>query len=119
MDNFLKSGFQIDHFQAHSYIVRTIPAVFKGRNIQKIIIEMLEESALDKTPKSVDTRSQRMLAYLSCRAAVKAGDALTKDQMKTIVKRLEKTANNATCPHGRPTKVDISLLEINRLFKRS
>lgn len=119
MDNFLKSGFQIDHFQAHSFVIRSIPAVFKGRNIQKIVIEMLEEFAQDKTPKSVDTRSQRMLAYLSCRAAVKAGDALSKNQMKSIVKQLEKTLNNATCPHGRPTRITISLSEINKFFKRS
>jgi DNA mismatch repair protein MutL len=80
-------GFELEHFQGNSYVVRKIPKVFQGRNIEKILNEMLSEFAEDRTPKSIDTRTYRMLAYLSCRAAVKSGDVLSVQKMKAIIKQ--------------------------------
>ncbi|HVZ58821.1 MAG TPA: DNA mismatch repair endonuclease MutL [Patescibacteria group bacterium] len=114
---FTELGFTIDHFQGSTFIIRTAPAVFKGRNLEKIIKDMLVDMAEGELP-TIDLRTERMLAFLSCRAAVKAGDVLTERQMKDIIKRLEKTANNATCPHGRPTRIQISIAELDKLFKR-
>jgi DNA mismatch repair ATPase MutL len=41
-----------------------------------------------------------------------------KKEAEKLIQKLETTSHNATCPHGRPTKIEISLREINRLFKR-
>jgi len=59
-----------------------------------------------------------MLTFISCRAAVKSGDRLTTKQMKEIVTTLEKTKDNTTCPHGRPTQIALTTLELSKLFKR-
>ncbi|CAN5147163.1 DNA mismatch repair endonuclease MutL [soil metagenome] len=66
-------GFKIDHFQGTNFMVRAIPVIFKGRNIEKIMRDILSDLAEDLT-KSIDDRTKRMLAFLACRAAVKAGD---------------------------------------------
>lgn len=115
---FSSVGFTIEPFQGTTYRIREIPTVFKGRDSKKIILDMLEDLSLDKSPKSIDTRTQKMLAYLSCRAAVKSGDTLSTQQMRQIVRELEKTNNNATCPHGRPTKLSMLLTDLHKYFKR-
>lgn len=117
-EDIITAGFDIEHFQGNSYVIRKAPKVFQGRNIEKIISEMLSDFDQNPQSKSVDTRTQRMLAYLSCRASVKAGDSLSQKQMRTIVEKLEETKNNATCPHGRPTKIAIALQDLHKYFKR-
>jgi len=111
-------GWEIEQFKDNSFVIRSLPVLFQDRDYIKLLREMLDDFQNDTLPKTVDDTSKRMIAYLACRAAVKAGDRLTKKQAKEIIEQLEKTANNTTCPHGRPTKVMINLENINRLFKR-
>jgi len=117
-DIFENLGFSLEHFGGNTYIIRHIPVIFKGRKIEKIIKDMLSDLADERGIKTIDTTSKRMLSFLSCRAAVKAGDVLTQQQMKTILKDLEKSPNNTTCPHGRPTRIEIPLAILHRHFKR-
>jgi DNA mismatch repair protein MutL len=107
-------GFSIDQSQE----IKKIPEFLKDHNIEKLIHELLDELSEEKSINVIDTQSNKMLAYLACRSAIKAGETLTKKQMKELVTTLETTKNNATCPHGRPTKIAVSLSEINKLFKR-
>lgn len=111
-------GFDIEHFGGNSYVIRSIPMIFKGRNIEKIIKDTILDLSENFEVKHIDLATQRMLAFLSCRSAVMAGDSLTDSQMKQILKDLEKTPNNATCPHGRPITIEITIEELNRSFKR-
>lgn len=99
-------------------ILTHVPFLFQDRDHKKFIQHLLERIEDDLPIKQVDAISEEMLAFLACRAAVKAGDTLTINQMKKIIEDLEKTPNNATCPHGRPTHIFTSLSELNSNFKR-
>lgn len=79
--NFEEIGFEIEYFQGQSFIIRKVPIIFKGRNVEKIIKEMLIDLS-EELPKSMDMRTKRMLSFLACRSAVKAGDTLTQKQME-------------------------------------
>ena len=111
-------GFEIEHFKHNSFFLSSVPFLFKDRNCIAMITEILEDISEERNPKEVDRTSAKMIAYLACRSAVKAGDRLSKKQCREILEKLEKTPNNATCPHGRPVKVEIELQRINKLFKR-
>ncbi len=99
-------------------ILTHVPLLLKDRNPQEIIKNIIHYLEQDIPIPSIDTISIDMLAFLACRSAVKAGDTLEEKQMRKIIESLEKTPNNATCPHGRPTRVFYSLEEINKNFKR-
>lgn len=111
-------GWEIEHFKGTSFLLRSMPALFKDRDYVKLLREILEDIREDAHPQSLDSISRRMISYLACRGAVKAGDRLTKKQAKALVEQLEKIPNKSTCPHGRPTKVAIDLEKMNKLFKR-
>jgi DNA mismatch repair protein MutL len=118
LEKFKELGWDIEQFKDTTFIIRSLPVLFQDRDYVKLLREMLEDLQSDNLQRNVDEVSKRMIAYLACRGAVKAGDRLTKKQAKELVVQLERTENNATCPHGRPTKVAIDLETINRLFKR-
>jgi DNA mismatch repair protein MutL len=99
-------------------VITEVPLLFKDRNIEEIVRSLIVDIAEEKNIGKLDTRTQRMLAYLACRAAVKAGDILTQVQCKDLIKQLNQTKNPYSCPHGRPTKIEIPGKDIAKLFKR-
>jgi len=116
-DLFASLGLTFEHFGGNTYLLTTIPIIFQDRDPRRLINELLENIREEKNV-SLDEMSQRMLAFLACRSAVMAGEKLSKKQMKDLIEKLEETPNNATCPHGRPTKIAVSLDRLNRMFKR-
>lgn len=112
-----QAGFAIEHFKGKSYIITAVPQLLHDRDYKTLLIELFE-GFVEGRGKSIDSISQKMLAYLACHAAVRAGDALTEKQAKDLIQQLEKTPNNATCPHGRPTKIVMDIAMMNKLFKR-
>ena len=60
-----------------------------------------------------------MLAYASCRGAIKAGHNLNMYQMTTLIEDLFSTEKPYVCPHGRPTIIKFTPDELGKLFLRS
>jgi DNA mismatch repair protein MutL len=119
LETFHDLGWEIEHFKNTTFVIRSLPVLFQDRDYVKLLREILEDLQNENHVKEIDYISKKMIAFLACRSAVKAGDKLSKKQAKELVEQLEKTPNNATCPHGRPTKVSIELDKIHRLFKRT
>ncbi|MGH7202958.1 MAG: hypothetical protein ACREHC_00765, partial [Candidatus Levyibacteriota bacterium] len=118
LKQFIELSFAIEPIKNTTFKLTSVPILFKDRNHLKLITQILEDMMLEKSTKAIDQQTNRMIAYLACRAAIKGGDALTKEQSKKLIEQLEKTENNTTCPHGRPTQIEISLQELHRMFRR-
>jgi DNA mismatch repair protein MutL len=114
----LSMGITIESLGNVTYRVSTVPYIFKDRNIEELIREMINDLSQSHKIKSIDLRSERMLTYLACRSAAKAGDILTKEQILDIISQLEEVPNRYTCPHGRPTQYNIPLVQLEKMFKR-
>lgn len=61
---------------------------------------------------------EKIHAHMACKAAIKAGDVLSKEHMMQLLRDLDKTRSNFCCPHGRPTGWLLPLSEIEKKFKR-
>lgn len=72
----------------------------------------------EKDVPSPETMRHRMMAYAACRGAIKRGDPLNIRQMKELIHDLFHTSRPFVCPHGRPTIVKFTPVELGRLFKR-
>jgi len=84
LENFHKLGWDIEQFNNTKFILRSLPVLFQDRDYLKLLREMLEDMREDGLQKNIDDVSRRMIAYLACRGAVKAGDELTKKAGKDI-----------------------------------
>ncbi len=60
-----------------------------------------------------------MAASIACHGAVRSGQKLSDDEMRELVRQLEKVANPNTCPHGRPTMIHLSSKQLEKEFGRS
>jgi DNA mismatch repair protein MutL len=117
--DFTSLGFLIEPFSGTTYRILSVPSTLVGRNIEECIKDLVNGKDIHKYTHEIDTNSKKLLAYLACKSAIKAGDPLTHEQQKDIVKELRKLPHAVTCPHGRPLKIEISFEELAKLFKRS
>ena len=60
-----------------------------------------------------------VLASMSCKAAVKAGDELGEEEMVHLLAEGKSVDLSSNCPHGRPTVLKLSLAELKKQFKRA
>ena len=68
--------------------------------------------------KQYSSFQEDLAAAFSCKAAIKAGDSLTREEMQELVNRLFATKNPYYCPHGRPIIIQMSLDELDGRFER-
>ncbi|MEO0236535.1 MAG: DNA mismatch repair endonuclease MutL [candidate division WOR-3 bacterium] len=107
-------GFEFRYLDENSLVIDKVPSIFK--NISREEIKELLDS-LEETPE-LPARLDLFLKTVACKAAVKFGDALSKEEMSTLIDELFTTDNPFNCPHGRPTIYFISLEELKSRFER-
>ncbi len=113
----LKAGFSYIIHDEHIEFI-AVPVLLQDNNLGKILREVIDE-LLDKGDQiTFDYISHKLLAYLACRSAVEAGDHLSSQQCNELIAQLQKTQNPYTCPHGRPTQVEVPIAYLHKLFKR-
>lgn len=115
---FTEMGFSLESFGDNVFKIETVPLIFKDWEISTIIRETLEDLAQSNQVNEIDRQSRKMITYLACRSAIKAGDKLTKKQAKDLITKLANLDLAYTCPHGRPLKVEIPLSQIDKMFRR-
>lgn len=118
IDSFKALGFEIEHFSENAYRLNCVPELLKDRDITSLILELIEQFDSGKKV-TTDFYSEKMLSFLACRSAVMAGERLTENEARRLIEKLEDTPNNATCPHGRPTKIEVTKDALDKMFKRA
>ena len=114
-------GFGIDIVAEDQLALTVTPVHSKNICVRELIkqcISWVEEYQSYAAHECKDKLHHHLRAQMACKAAVKAGDHLSTQEMTELVKNLEKTPNKLTCPHGRPTSWVVSLYEFEKKFKR-
>ncbi len=113
-----EAGFILEEFGPNTYKVTQIPVVMQKVDIKTLVHELIEDLQHSDN-KEIDSQSNKILTYLSCRLAYKAGDTIPLEEIAELISQLDTMDNKYTCPHGRPVKVEISLKELSKMFKRT
>ena len=108
-------GFQGEPFGDSAYLLRGVPSGLRDTGPEKLLEEVLD--ILDQARDPVQANDS-VTASIACHSSVRAGDALTHQEMVTLVRQLEATDAPHTCPHGRPTMLHLSAGNLEREFGR-
>jgi len=112
-------GFEWDEFGPGRILVRAVPAVFGVEARPAMLLELLdrlEEYRGDET--TLLQEQQAAIILGSCKAAVKAHDHLDLAEQQALLDSLAQAEAPYTCPHGRPTVLQLSYDQLERFFKR-
>jgi DNA mismatch repair protein MutL len=108
-------GFSIEPFGGRTYLVRSVPALLKDKDWAAALKELLDSLIVERKG---DWR-EKLAISIACHGAVRAGKVLSDDEMKELLRQLEKTALPNTCPHGRPTIIRLSSAQLEKDFHRT
>jgi len=119
-----KIGFEIEEFTLNTIIVQGIPQDILNQNIEEIFKGIISDFMADygndlaANDVSLEERRNKIISYLACRGAVKAGDSLSFDEQLDLAGKAMNGEIKSTCPHGRPIMTIVSWHEIEKMFKR-
>lgn len=112
-----KIGFQIKVFGKQTIVVEGVPPDVKPGQEASIFQEVFDEFKDEAKHPSSDVRDRLARSY-ACRAAVRAGDKLSQQEMAALVEQLFATELPYVCPHGRPVSIKLSIEELDKRFGR-
>ncbi|KKP69081.1 hypothetical protein A2X44_05310 [candidate division CPR3 bacterium GWF2_35_18] len=121
-DKLQKLGFGLE-VEDKKVLIKEIPIVLNSDNLKSRFRDFLdglishEEFTIEGDWK-IDRKTLRMLTFLSCRSAIKAGDKLEISEMRNLLQQFEITKEKYTCPHGRPVVVRLGRKQLDKLFLR-
>jgi len=111
-------GFEVEPFGGDTWLVRSVPSVLAGQDAGRMLEEIVQGLALERD--LVGEQLEAELVKMVCkRASIKAGQVLSDMEMKELIRQLEECQSPRTCPHGRPTMIQLSSGELEKAFKRS
>jgi len=115
-DELARMGLVAEAFGPDTIAIHAIPAVLRQESLSDLLAALVEPPELHGgIPSGLDRR----LFTMACHAAVKAGDPLDEREIEDLLRQGAELEHDATCPHGRPTRLVVGHTELERLFKRS
>lgn len=109
-------GFELEDF-GNTYALRSTPYVVQNPDGVGFFTEILDRLTEEKIQNVYDTKILAV-ATMACKAAVKGHDALSVREAQALIEQLLQLENPFTCPHGRPTIVELTKYELEKMFKR-
>lgn len=110
-------GFAVEPFGPGAFLVRAVPALLTGIDPAAALHVVVEDFEEDETPLQAEIEA-RLVARICKRAAVKAGQVLSPEEQRALLRDLEACRSPRTCPHGRPTMIHLSVNLLERQFGR-
>lgn len=115
---FGRLGFEVEAFGGNSLIVHSVPAPHAKFDAERCLRDTLSSLTGDRVAGTA-ARHEHLVATISCKAAIKAGDALSQDEMRALFAALRDTRLPAHDVHGRSTIVQLAWDEVDRRFGRA
>jgi DNA mismatch repair protein MutL len=114
-----KLGFEIEPFGEKTFVVRSLPSIFKDENPITVLKQFVDEKETGKVQTRLKGAQEDVAAMIACkRKSVKAADPLTLSAMQGLLEQLSRCKNPFNCPHGRPSIMKYSLADLEKQFKR-
>lgn len=113
LDDLARMGFLMEEFGPNTFVARTIPAVLAEKDWKSMLRELVETEGRERTD-----FMDRMTALAACHSAVRFGQTLGEDEMRSLLRQLEQADLPNACPHGRPTLICLTNDQLLKEFKR-
>ena len=110
-------GFKILDFGPRSYSIEAVPAGLKRASEVSMIRETIAE--YEDFRRANFSPRDALAAGFACKAAIRTGDSLSEAEMNALIDELFATRHPLSCPHGRPTYIELKLSELDYRFKRT
>ena len=111
-------GLAIERFGPAAMLVRAVPSVLAKGDVHALLRDVADDLARNGDALLLGERLDNVLATMACHGSVRAGRALSVQEMNALLREMERTPRSGQCNHGRPTWVKLAHGDIEKLFGR-
>ncbi len=115
---FQQLGFNVARISKETIAVREVPQLLADGPLDQLFRDVTADLLEHGDSTRMHEHIHRLLGTLACHTAVRANHQLSVPEMNALLRQMEKTDHAGQCNHGRPTTVELSLQELDKLFMR-
>jgi DNA mismatch repair protein MutL len=117
-ERFAALGFEIDRLGPDKLVIRRLPALLHGADVQVLVRDVLADLMEHGESRRIQEALNGVLSTMACHGSVRANRRLGLDEMNALLRDMERTERAGQCNHGRPTWVQLSVDQLDKLFMR-
>ncbi|HEY8010823.1 MAG TPA: DNA mismatch repair endonuclease MutL [Rudaea sp.] len=111
-------GFEIVRSGPQSVTIKRYPGLLEGADVGGLVRDVLGDLLTHGSSSRFDEARNEMISTMACHGSVRANRRLTLPEMNALLREMEATERSGQCNHGRPTWVQMSIAELDRMFLR-
>ncbi len=117
-DELAELGLEVEEFGGGTLVIHSYPTLLSRLAPSAILREAVDFLAAQDRAPTRDVLLNDLMSMMACKAAVKAGDRLTPEQISALLEQRHLARDAHHCPHGRPTSLIFSRMELDKQFGR-
>ena len=114
-----KLGIEVAPFGPDTLAVQAFPSFLNKLSPSEFVKDLLDRGDQEQFDMHEEELLHSVLDMMSCKAAIKAGDPWTSQEIESLLNRRDLVDRSSNCPHGRPTTLRLSLRDLEKQFKRT
>ena len=111
-------GLKIEKFGVDAILIREVPVLIQKGDFKALIQDLVDELRNSGTATILKDKIDFVCATMACHGSVRSGRILNQEEMNQLLRDMENTPFSGQCNHGRPTYIELSLDQVEKLFGR-
>jgi DNA mismatch repair protein MutL len=115
---FSQLGFEVDRVADESIKVRQLPVMLSSGDVETLLRDVLSDLLTHGSSSRIQQAINDILSTMACHGSIRANRKLTIEEMNALLRDMEITERSGQCNHGRPTWIQLTIAELDKLFMR-